>query len=178
MDFKSRFFKSINFKINGFQIKQTKWLYKIFIVILVLQIEVLGGILVIFRFQGTFGHFLGFKSISVSFQLLGALWSFFRFHGQSLKPIIALSLSLSLDDNRSHSQDQSTSCSNSFNIDTQHLASSKDILFLLNYVIFVKLSYFEFELKCMHFFQSVKNLFLDECYIFVELYYFESVLKA
>ena len=67
MDFKSRLFKSINFKINGFQIKQIEWLYKIFIVILVLQIEVLGGILVNFRFQGSFGHFLVFKGISVSF---------------------------------------------------------------------------------------------------------------
>ena len=67
MDLKSKIFKSINFKINGFQIKQIEWLYKILIVILVLQIEVLWGILVIFRFQGSFGHFLGFKSISVSF---------------------------------------------------------------------------------------------------------------
>ena len=67
MDFKSRIFKSINFKINMFQIKQIEWLYKIFIVILILQIEILGGILVIFRFQGSFSHFLGFKGISVSF---------------------------------------------------------------------------------------------------------------
>ena len=67
MDFKSRLFKSINFKINGFQIKHIEWLYKIFIVILVLQIEVLGGILVIFRFQESFGHFLGFKGILLSF---------------------------------------------------------------------------------------------------------------
>ena len=51
--------KSINFKINGFQIKQIEWLYKIFIVILVFQIEVSEGILVIFIFQGSFGHFLG-----------------------------------------------------------------------------------------------------------------------
>ena len=41
MDLKSKIFKSINFKINGFQIKQIEWLYKILIVILVLQIEVL-----------------------------------------------------------------------------------------------------------------------------------------
>ena len=41
----------------------------------------------------------------------------------------------SMDDNRGHSQDQSTVYSNSFNIDTQHLASSKDIIFWLNYVI-------------------------------------------
>ena len=78
----------------------------------------------------------------------------------------------SMDDNRSHSQDQSTVCSNSFNIDTQHLASFKDIIFLLNYIIL------NFGLKCMRFFQSVKNLFIDECYIFVDLYYFECGLKT
>ena len=66
-DFKSRLFKYINFKINGFQIKQIEWLYNICIVILVLQIEVLGGILVNFRFYGNFGHFLSFK----------VTWSFF-----------------------------------------------------------------------------------------------------
>ena len=49
--FQIKVFKSINFKTNGFQIKQIEWLYKIFIVILVLQIEVSGGILVIFIFQ-------------------------------------------------------------------------------------------------------------------------------
>ena len=86
----------------------------------------------------------------------------------------------SMDDNRSHSQDQSTICTDSFNIDTQHLASSKDIIVLLNYVISFMLNYviLNFGLKCMHFFQSVKNLFLDECYIFVELYYFECGLKT
>ena len=86
----------------------------------------------------------------------------------------------SMDDNCSHSQDQSTVCSNSFNIDTQHLASSKDIIFLLNYAISFLLNYviLNFGLKCMHFFQSLKNLFLDERYIFVELYYFECGLKT
>ena len=33
--------------------KQVEWLYKIFIVNLVLQIKVFGGILVIFKFQGS-----------------------------------------------------------------------------------------------------------------------------
>ena len=87
----------------------------------------------------------------------------------------------SMDDNCGHSQDQSTVCSNSFNIDTQLLTSFKDIIYIffeLCYFIFVKLCYFEFGLKCMHFFWSVKNLFLDECYIFVELYYFECGLKT
>ena len=47
----------------------------------------------------------------------------------------------SMDDNRGHSQDQSTVCSNSFNIDTWYLASSKDIKFLLNYVILFQLNF-------------------------------------
>ena len=68
--FKSKLFKSINFKINRFQIKQIEWLYNIFIVILVLQIEVLGGILVNFRFYGNFSHFF----------VLRVFWSFSRFH--------------------------------------------------------------------------------------------------
>ena len=86
----------------------------------------------------------------------------------------------SMDDNRSYSQDQSTVCFNSFNIDTQHLASSKNIIFFLNYVISFLLNYviLNFGLKSTHFFQSVENLFLDECYIFVELYYFEYGLKT
>ena len=45
--------------------KQVEWLYKIFVVNLALQIKVLGGILVIIKFQGSFSHFLGSKSISV-----------------------------------------------------------------------------------------------------------------
>ena len=45
----------------------TKWLYKNFIAILALQIEVSGGILVIFIFQGSFGHFLGFSGILIIF---------------------------------------------------------------------------------------------------------------
>ena len=48
----------------------------------------------------------------------------------------------------------------------------------LCYFIFVKLCHFEFGLKCMHFFWSVKKLFQDECYIFVKLYYFECELKT
>ena len=46
----------------------------------------------------------------------------------------------SMDDNRDHSQDRSTVYSNSFNIDT-YLASSKDIIFLLNYVILFLLNF-------------------------------------
>ena len=86
----------------------------------------------------------------------------------------------SMDGNRGHSQDQFAVCSNYFNIDTQHLASSKDIIVLLNYVISFLLNYviLNFGLKCMHFFQSVKNLFLDKCYIFIELYYFACGLKT
>ena len=66
-EFQIKVFKSINFKINGFKIKQIEWLYKIFIAILALQIEVSGGILVIFIFQGSFGHFLGFSGILIIF---------------------------------------------------------------------------------------------------------------
>ena len=47
--------------------EQVEWLYKIFVVNLVLQIKVLGGILVIIKFQGSFSHFLGSKSMSVIF---------------------------------------------------------------------------------------------------------------
>ena len=50
--FQIKVLKSINFKINEFQIKQIEWLYNIFNVILVLQIEVSGGILVILDFKG------------------------------------------------------------------------------------------------------------------------------
>ena len=46
---------------------QVKWLFKIFVVNLALQIKVLKGILVIIKFQGSFSHFLGSKSISVIF---------------------------------------------------------------------------------------------------------------
>ena len=37
------------------------------------------GILVIFRFQGYFGHFLGFRGILVIFWVLGVFWLFFGF---------------------------------------------------------------------------------------------------
>ena len=47
----------------------------------------------------------------------------------------------SMDDNRGYSQDQSIVCSNSFNIDTQQLKSSKYIIFLLNYVILFLLKF-------------------------------------
>ena len=47
----------------------------------------------------------------------------------------------SMDDNRGHSEDQFIVCSNFFNIDTQHLASFKDIIFLLNYVILFLLNF-------------------------------------
>ena len=47
----------------------------------------------------------------------------------------------SMDDNYGHSQDQSTVCSNYFNIDTYHLVSSKYITFLLNYVILFLLNF-------------------------------------
>ena len=44
-----------------------------------------------------------------------------------------------------------------FNIDTQYLVNSMDIIFLLNYVIW-------FALKCMHIFWDVNNLFLGGWY--------------
>ena len=47
----------------------------------------------------------------------------------------------SMDDNCGHSQDQSIVCYNSFNIDTWHLTSSKNIIFLLNYVILFLLNF-------------------------------------
>ena len=90
-DFKSRLFKSINFKINGFQIKQIECFYNIFIVILVLQIKDSGGILVNFRFYGNFNHFFKFqghmviffchRGILVIFNVSLLFWSFFRFYG-------------------------------------------------------------------------------------------------
>ena len=39
------------------------------------------GILVIFRFGGYFGHFLGFGDILVIFWVSRVFWSFCRFHG-------------------------------------------------------------------------------------------------
>ena len=39
----------------------------------------IGDILVIFRFRGNFGHFLDFGGILVIFQVLGVFWSFSRF---------------------------------------------------------------------------------------------------
>ena len=47
----------------------------------------------------------------------------------------------SMDDNLGYSQDQSIVCLNSFNIDIQHLMSSKDIIFLLNCVILFLLNF-------------------------------------
>ena len=63
---KENFISSIE-TVRGGGGKQVEWLYKIFIVNLVLQIKVLGGILVIFKFQGSFSHFW-FLSV---FQIFG-----------------------------------------------------------------------------------------------------------
>ena len=66
----------------------------------------------------------------------------------------------SMDDNRSHSQDQSTVCSNSFNIDILAFGKFQGyyIFVELCYFIFVKLRYFEFWVEVYAIFLECKEL--------------------
>ena len=64
-------------RLLGWGGKQVEWLYKIFIVILVLQIKVSRSFLSFFWFQWHHGYFLGSKGISVILKGFGGYFGNF-----------------------------------------------------------------------------------------------------